>query len=95
MFGMNKQSFTEIQLCGIEDTTSPTRKKGLLHVYGVRSSDAAKRLVGVALTDRDAAEIMEQAGYVGEMPTIEVPDRAWFFVAGLGPSHFDKDKMPS
>lgn len=86
--------FIELQLKGIDDTASYERRGGYVHVYGVRPTDAAQRVLGVALAAKDAAEIMQEAAYVGKMPTIEVPDNCWFYAAVLGPSRFEKGSEP-
>lgn len=85
--------FIEINLKGLDDTEK-VHRGGYVHVFGVRAHDTASRLVGVALTTKDAAEIMSMAEMVGHMPTLEVPERAWFYVAALGPAHFEKDVEP-
>jgi hypothetical protein len=84
----------EINLKGIDDTEDIQRKGGYVHVYGVRASDVAHRLVGVAVTTREAADIMAQAEKLGHMPTIEVGDNRWFYVAAFGPSRFEKGAVP-
>lgn len=86
--------FIDIQLKGIDDTEAFERRGGYLHVYGVRPPDVAQRLVGVAVSTKDGAEIMQQAEFTGSMPTIEVPDDKWFYVAVLGPSRFEKGAVP-
>jgi hypothetical protein len=93
MTGSN--TFIDIKLKGIDDTRDGARKGDYFHVYGVRTSDAADRLVGVAVPLSMATEIMSQAEFEGSLPTVEVPDRAWFFVASLGPAHFEKGSIPS
>lgn len=91
MFGL-AQKLVEIQMTGIEDARD---KKGSIHVYGVRRSDTAGRVVGVAVDTRVAAELMAEAEREGSFPILEVLDKHWFYVAVLGPSHFNKESLPS
>lgn len=64
-------------------------------MYGFRAEDTARRLVGVAVTDRDAREIMDLAKFLQTMPQVEVDDRCWFYVAVLGTETlFDEKKEP-
>ncbi len=86
--------FEEINLKGIDDIEKVHREGGYIHVYGVRAHDTANRLVGVALPTPVAAEIMSHAEFIGHMPTIEVPERSWFYVAAVGPSRFEKESVP-
>lgn len=62
--------------------------------YGHRTDDVARRVVGVAVADRDAREIMTQARYTRSMPAIEVDDRYWFYVAVAGAAVWEKGEEP-
>jgi len=94
MFGLGGK-FESIRMTGIDNTKDIERKGGYVHVYGVRESDVANRVVGVAVSKADALDLVSKAQYEGALPTIEVPARSWFYVAVLGPSSFEKDSLPS
>lgn len=91
---MGNTDFVSIRLCGIDDATANNRD-GYIHVYGIRDTDAACRLVGIAVSLKVSADIMAQAEYAGTLPTVEVEDNKWFYVAVTGPSHFEKGYVPS
>lgn len=85
--------YTEIQLAGIDHHARPG---AYTHVYGVRRNDTANRLVGVAIPQKAAFEIMEEAKLLGTMPSIEVPSNTYFYVAVLGADvSFEEGKLPS
>jgi hypothetical protein len=88
------RKFVEIKLAGIDDV-SKSKRDGHVVLYGTRGSDAAKRVVGIAVKEKDAQEIMDQARYIGSMPTVEIEDRYWFYVAVLGNAMFEEGKEPS
>jgi hypothetical protein len=61
-------------------------------MYGYRVEDTARRLVGVAVSERDAHEIMDMAKTYQTMPQIETDERHWFYVGVLGAETvFDKE----
>jgi hypothetical protein len=70
-------------LTGLSDTRKLDFQSPVL-LYGFRPDDTKRRLVGVAVTNRDAGEVMDLTKYIGTMPAIEVEDQRWFYVALLG-----------
>ena len=84
------QTFMTIDIKGIDDVSGGLKPGGYLNVYGVRTTDLALRLVGVALGEKDAHDFLQMAEFTGAFPQIEVQNQHWFYVCGLGPSHFEK-----
>lgn len=81
----------DIQLRGIDEVKD--NKKNYVHMYGTRTYDAADRLVGIAISMKEAAEILEEVKATDRFPIVEVQDNQWFHVAVLPPSLFDKGAM--
>ena len=86
--------FTTIQLTGLDDVRKK-RREGYVVLFGYRVEDAAHRVVGIAVQEYDAQDVMDQAQYIGTMPQIEVDDRRWFYVAAVGEAVFEGGKEPS
>lgn len=61
--------------------------RGHVHVrvFGYRVSDMARRIVEVALSPEDAADLVADCRALGnEWPAIEVPDNSWAFIINTG-----------
>lgn len=86
---------TTIQLTGLDDVRKVKRREGYVVLYGKRMTDAANRLVGVAVNEHEATDLMNQARYIGTMPQIEVDDRYWFYVASVRDAVWEEGKEPT
>jgi len=76
--------FTSIKLVGVENLERPGRDLRCLRFYGHRPNDAARRLVMIVLPMKEAAELMQEAGEIGDFPEVEIEDRFWTYVAVIG-----------
>jgi len=85
--------FTTIQLTGLDDVAK-RQWDGHVRLYGYREVDAAKRVIGIAVREPEARDVMDQARYIGTMPKIEVDDRFWFYVAVIGDAVWEQGKEP-
>jgi hypothetical protein len=64
---------TEVQIIAVQNPAG--RKHEHVRVFGYRVSDLLRRVVEVAVTTADAAEIIADTHREREFPTIEVDDR--------------------
>jgi hypothetical protein len=78
-----------IKLIGVEELESPRRTqiknaRESLRFYGWRATDAARRLIVIELSMKEAAEYMTLTAQTGDFPEIEIDDRHWAYIIAIG-----------